>query len=250
MNCGVICWWCLPAINPSVPFLRASCHPSGSSKKGSGKGHDVWKSPSKARPSDTREGDAVGPRRAQPRGGGPWGAMRGARHHDGARHRGSCPAGLRPNPRPAAPAPLPQPLGPQHGPSTPPCQPYLMVYETPWTLMLLGSCPTAIPLPACPMLPLFSRLGDVLPDILGSGAPQPPCVPHAAGPVPATATVTAAATTMPPPAPRRGSSHCPGSAGRCPRHLPRQRKQRGCLFFLFPEKNWSVISWSRYLMYL
>lgn len=47
MNCGFICWWCLPAINPPVPFLRASCYPSGSSKKSSGKEHNVWRSPLK-----------------------------------------------------------------------------------------------------------------------------------------------------------------------------------------------------------
>lgn len=104
--------------------------------------------------------------------------------------------------------------------------------------MLLGSCRTAFPSLVCPMLPLFSRVEDALPDILGcrgsAASPRPSrCWPgawhcrrhHHASP---------GSTQGQLPLPR-------ATAGRCPRHLPPQRKQKGSLFFLFPENNWSVI---------
>lgn len=85
VNCGFICSWCLPAINPPVPFLRASCYPSGSSKKG----HHVWKSLKHVLQGGVKE---------MCRGlhGGPVSPL--------------LPCRGRPNPQPAVPAPLPQPL--------------------------------------------------------------------------------------------------------------------------------------------
>lgn len=79
--------------------------------------------------------------------------------------------------------------------------------------------------------------------------------------LPASLTLLAGCLALSPPLHRHCHHAFPGTAqgqlslprvraGRCPRHLPPQRKQRGSLFFLFPENNWSVISWSRYLMYL
>lgn len=256
MNCGFICCWCLPTINSPVPLLRALCYPSGR-EKGSGKGHNDCKSPLKhillrSTCGEVQEGSALRWKARRHEGSlAPWG---GVWHHEGARrHEGGsgtvapavpgCGRAPRPEHRAHSPPSLPQPRSrdPAH---RPPC-PTWRCRRRPARWCCRGAAPQPSPcLRArwCRSSPAWETL---CPTSWRAGAPQPPHVPQAAGRVPGTAT---AAATIPAWHRAGAAPNVPGQSRSLPSALVTSKKTEA--FFLFPEKNWSVISWCRYLMYL
>lgn len=192
MNCGFVCQ---PLIHLSLS-LEPRVIPLAAVRKAVGKGtmfgNLLW---------STWEGDLVSPRRALPWGAGP-GAMRGP---------GTIPPAVLGRSRTHSPRCQPRSRSPWRRSRDPP---HRSPSPTWWRRRHPGRwcCRGAAPQPSprlCARCCCSSPGWETLcPTSSGAGAPQPPCVPHAAGRVPGTATAT---TTMPPPAPRRGSSRCPGS---------------------------------------
>lgn len=242
MNWGFICWWCLPVINPPERVLGASYHPPGSSRKGSGEGHNHCRSPLKhllqwceGDLANTLEDRLVLPPSSHV-------LYLCDRQTSTMRHPSST--GPKSNPQPTSPSPSPHGLWGSEQLLEGRGSPTILAGPTWWCRRCLGHwcCWTAAlqPLPLLSAHCCCSSPGQetLCPASWGAGAPQasslttlarypmlpPPCLPrHWAEAAPHW--------------PRVRAGHCP-SACHLSRHLKENREALSCVFLLRTTDRW------------